>query len=200
MCKTVQYPTPPYLSFHIKDMYRVDCVLNRFMLSSLLCFPVFCLLVSLHLVTLSILYYIHARLHSESTLHLCHTEIVHSQYRAVAMRFEVVWLQQGVTLLKAVAQRHVVLIIPHEAWEKFTFIFELSGWALVTPSCFEDQEESLSNYLKPSTSSSVNCGHMAANRSAGHTAEFMNIGRNVVVASKSGRVETRPTRPVTMAL
>jgi len=29
---------------------------------------------------------------------------------------------------------------------------------------------------------------------------FMNIGRNVVVASKSGRVETRPTWPVTTAL
>ena len=31
---------------------------------------------------------------------------------------------------------------------------------------------------------------MAANQSAGHTAQFVNVGRNVVVASKSGRVET----------
>jgi len=44
---------------------------------------------------------------------------------------------------------------------------------------------SLSNYLKPSISSSVNCGHVAANRSDGRAAEFVNIGRNVVVASKS---------------
>ena len=41
---------------------------------------------------------------------------------------------------------------------------------------------------------------MAANRSAGRTAEFMNIGRNVVVASKSGPVETGPTVPVATAL
>jgi len=43
---------------------------------------------------------------------------------------------------------------------------------------------SLSNYLKPSISSSVNCGHVAANQSAGYAAEFVNIGRNMVVASK----------------
>jgi len=43
----------------------------------------------------------------------------------------------------------------------------------------------LSNYLKPSISSSVNRGHVAVNRSDGRTAEFVNIGRNVVVASKS---------------
>ena len=71
---------------------------------------------------------------------------------------------------------------------------------LVTPSCFELKEASLSNYWKPSISSSVNCGHVAASRSAGCTAEFVNIGRSMVVASKSGRVETRPTRPVTTAL
>ena len=41
---------------------------------------------------------------------------------------------------------------------------------------------------------------MAANRSAGRTAEFVNIGINVVAASQSGRVETRPTQVVTMAL
>jgi len=70
----------------------------------------------------------------------------------------------------------------------------------VTPMCFEDKEASLSNYFKTSISSSVNCGPVAANRSAGHAAEFVNIGRNVVVASKSGRVETRPTQPVTTAL
>ena len=35
-------------------------------------------------------------------------------------------------------------------------------------------------------SSSVNCGCVAANRSAGHIAEFVNIGKNVVVASKIG--------------
>ena len=40
---------------------------------------------------------------------------------------------------------------------------------------------------------SVNCGHMALYRSAGCTAEFKNIGRNVVVASKSGPVKTGPT-------
>ena len=47
---------------------------------------------------------------------------------------------------------------------------------------------------------SVNCGHMALYRSAGCTAEFKNIGRNVVVASKSGPVETGPTIPVATAL
>jgi len=40
-------------------------------------------------------------------------------------------------------------------------------------------------------SSSVNCGHVAAKRSAGCAAKFVNICRNVVVASKSGRVETQ---------
>jgi len=49
---------------------------------------------------------------------------------------------------------------------------------------------------------SVNCGHVAANRSARHVyaAEFENIGRNVVVASKSGLVETRPNVLVATAL
>jgi len=42
-------------------------------------------------------------------------------------------------------------------------------------------------------SSSVNCGHVAANQSGGCATEFVNIGRNVVVALKSGRVETQPT-------
>ena len=46
----------------------------------------------------------------------------------------------------------------------------------------------------------VNCGRMAAKRSAERTAEFENIGRNVVVVSKSGPVETGPTVPVAMAL
>jgi len=54
--------------------------------------------------------------------------------------------------------------------------------------------------FKLSISSSVNCGHVAANRSAGRTAEFVNIGRNVVVALKSGPVETGPTVPVATAL
>jgi len=40
---------------------------------------------------------------------------------------------------------------------------------------------------------SVNCGRIAAKRSAGCTAKFMNIGRNVVVVLKSGPVETGPT-------
>jgi len=34
------------------------------------------------------------------------------------MRFEVVWLQKGVLLLKAVAQRRVAPIIPCEVWKK----------------------------------------------------------------------------------
>ena len=41
---------------------------------------------------------------------------------------------------------------------------------------------------------------MAANQSAGRAAEFVNIGRNVVVASKSGPVETGPTVLVAVAL
>jgi len=41
---------------------------------------------------------------------------------------------------------------------------------------------------------------MAANQSAGRAAKFVNIGRNVVFASKSGRVESQPTRLVTTAL
>ena len=40
---------------------------------------------------------------------------------------------------------------------------------------------------------SVNCGRVAVNRSAGHAIEFKNIGRNVVVVSKSCLVETGPT-------
>jgi len=41
---------------------------------------------------------------------------------------------------------------------------------------------------------------MAASRSAGCAAEFVNIGRYVVVASKSGPVETGPTILVATAL
>ena len=41
---------------------------------------------------------------------------------------------------------------------------------------------------------------MAANRSAGRAAEFENIGRNVVVASERGPIETGPTILVAMAL
>jgi len=41
---------------------------------------------------------------------------------------------------------------------------------------------------------------LTAKQSAGHAAEFMNIGRNVVVASKSGWVETGPSALVATAL
>ena len=58
----------------------------------------------------------------------------------------------------------------------------------------------LSNYLKPLISISITCGHMAANRSRGRAAKFMNIGRDVVVASKSGLVETKPIIPMATAL
>ena len=37
----IQYTTPPYISFHIKDI-GWSCVLNCFMLSSLPCFCAFC--------------------------------------------------------------------------------------------------------------------------------------------------------------
>jgi len=37
-------------------------------------------------------------------------------------------------------------------------------------------------------SSSVNCGHLATNRSAERATKFVNIGRNAVVASTSGLV------------
>ena len=47
---------------------------------------------------------------------------------------------------------------------------------------------------------SVNCGHMALYQSAWCTAEFEDISRNVVVATKSGPVETGPTVPVATAL
>ena len=47
---------------------------------------------------------------------------------------------------------------------------------------------------------SVNCGRVAVNRSAGHAVEFENIGRNVIVVSKSGLVETGPTALVAMAM
>ena len=47
---------------------------------------------------------------------------------------------------------------------------------------------------------SINYRQMAANRSAGHAAKFENIGRNVVVASKRGLIETGATVLVAMAL
>jgi len=57
-------------------------------------------------------------------------------------------------------------------------IFQLSGWALlVAPSFFV-----LAGYSM--ISSSGNYSHVVANWIAGHTTEFVNIGRNVVVASK----------------
>ena len=46
----------------------------------------------------------------------------------------------------------------------------------------------------------VNCGHVSANQSAWCAAKFVNIGRYVVVASKSGPVETGPTILVATAL
>ena len=46
----------------------------------------------------------------------------------------------------------------------------------------------------------VNCGHVASNWSARCATKFKNIGRNVVVASKSGPVETGSTVLVAMAL
>ena len=48
--------------------------------------------------------------------------------------------------------------------------------------------------------SSVNYGHVAANRFARHAAKSVNIGRNVVVASKSGLVQIGPTVLVATAL
>ena len=47
---------------------------------------------------------------------------------------------------------------------------------------------------------SVNCGHVALYQSAGRVVKFVNIGRNLVVASKSGPVETVPTVLVATAL
>ena len=60
-----------------------------------------------------------------------------------------------------------MLIIPREARENFSLNFQLSGWALVA------------------LSSSVNRGHVAANRSDRRATEFVNTSRNVVFASKS---------------
>ena len=51
-----------------------------------------------------------------------------------------------------------------------------------------------------STTSSCQLWLCGCHPSAGHTAKFMNIGRNVVVASKSGPVETGPTTLVVTAL
>ena len=47
---------------------------------------------------------------------------------------------------------------------------------------------------------SVNCGHVALYQSARRITEFENIGRNVVVASERGLVETGPTILVATAL
>ena len=47
---------------------------------------------------------------------------------------------------------------------------------------------------------SVNCGQVALYRSAGRVVEFVNVGRNLVVATKSGPVETVPIVPVATAL
>ena len=47
---------------------------------------------------------------------------------------------------------------------------------------------------------SVNCGHVALYRSARVRRSIREIGRNVVVASKSGPVETRPTGLVAASL
>jgi len=94
-----------------------------------------------------------------------------------------------VTLLKAARERCVAVgpIIPREAREKiFALIFSYQdglSWHIRTlktrKRCFQ------TIYLKPSISSSVNRGHVAANQSDERAAEFVNIGRNVVVALKS---------------
>ena len=61
----------------------------------------------------------------------------------------------------------------------FRLNFQLSGWALVALSYFEDYQASLSNYLKPLMST------VAMWLPTGRVAEFVNIGRNVFFASKS---------------
>ena len=70
--------------------------------------------------------------------------------------------------------------------KKFTLIFSYQGglsWHIRTLKTRKRRFQTI--YLKPSISSSINRGHVAANRSDGRAAEFVNIGRNVVVASKS---------------
>ena len=59
--------------------------------------------------------------------------------------------------------------------------------------CFEDLGSVAFKLFAAIDLYSVNCGRMAAKRSAKRTAEFKSIGRNVVVVSKSGPVETGPT-------
>ena len=54
----------------------------------------------------------------------------------------------------------------------FRLHFRLLGWPLVALSYFEDLEVSLSNYLKPSISSSVNCGHVATGRAGRRIREY----------------------------
>ena len=139
-------------------------------------------------------YKIRVRLISHITpLHTC---------RAVAMRFEVVRLQWGVTLPKAMAQRRVVPIIPCKVRKNFSPSFlgyqdglswHLRAWK-TRKCCFQTICSHRSLLF------SVNCGHVAANWSARHATEFKNVGRNVVVVLKSGLVETGPTILVATAL
>ena len=86
------------------------------------------------------------------------------------------------------------------SFDFFTFIFELSGWALVAPSCIEDYKALLSNYLQPLISTLSTITTWLPTGLLGCATKFENIGRNVVVASERGSVETGPTVLVATAL
>ena len=77
-------------------------------------------------------------------------------------------------LLKAVGERRVVLIIPRKARKKFS------------PSFFSYQDVLLWHFRTLKTRKRRFQGHVAANLSDGRAAEFVNIGRKVVVAAGTG--------------
>ena len=66
-------------------------------------------------------------------------------------------------LPKAAAQRRVVLISPRKARKFFfAFIFQLSGWALVAPSCFAQQVPDVKGLQDPGPPcASVSCSNFA---------------------------------------
>ena len=89
------------------------------------------------------------------------------------------------TLPKAAAYVHIVPIILHEAWE---INFYLHFWVIRMGSRGTFvllRLESIAFKLFAAIDlHSFDCGHVALYHSAGRAAQFENIGRNVVVASK----------------
>ena len=88
----------------------------------------------------------------------------------IALRFEVVWLQRR-QMFEVGAKGCGI-----EVDKFYGFIFQLSRWAVVVPCALKGRKHRFQTICSHRSLALVNCGHMAVNWSAQHTAELVNIG------------------------